>query len=102
MLLELSVIPLARGRSISADLADLVKLIDACGLEYHLTAAGTIIEGNWDQVMDVAKRCHSRMRTKTERVITLMKVDDYANRIGRLTAAVESGEKKAGVALKKQ
>ncbi len=102
MLLELSVIPLARGRSISADLADLMKLIDASGLDYRLTAAGTIIEGNWDQVMDVAKRCHSRMRTKTERVITLMKVDDYANRIGRLTAAVESVEKKAGVAIKKQ
>ncbi len=102
MLLELSVIPLARGRSISADLADLVKLIDACGLDYRLTAAGTIIEGNWDQVMDVAKRCHSEMRKKTERVITLMKVDDYAERIGRLTAAVESVEKKAGVAIKKQ
>ena len=102
MLLELSVIPLARGRSISTDLADLVKLIDACGLDYRLTAAGTIIEGTWDQVMDIAKKCHSEMRKKTERVITLMKVDDYANRIGRLTAAVESVEKKAGVAINKQ
>ncbi len=102
MLLELSVIPLARGRSISADLADLVKLIDASGLDYRLTAAGTIIEGTWDQVMDIAKKCHSEMRKKTERVITLMKVDDYAERSGRLTAAVESVEKKMGRAAKKQ
>ena len=102
MLLELSVIPLARGRSISADLADLMKLIDASGLDYRLTAAGTIIEGTWDQVMDVAKKCHSEMRKKTERVITLMKVDDYAERSGRLTAAVESVEKKMGRAAKKQ
>ena len=102
MLLELSVIPLARGRSISADLADLMQLIDASGLDYRLTAAGTIIEGTWDQVMDIAKKCHSEMRKKTERVITLMKVDDYAERIGRLTAAVESVEKKAGVAINKQ
>jgi hypothetical protein len=29
MLLELSVIPLGRGRSISADIVDLVKIIDA-------------------------------------------------------------------------
>ena len=50
MLLELSVIPLGRGRSISADVADLVKIIDASGLDYRLTAAGTIIEGTWDQV----------------------------------------------------
>ena len=102
MLLELSVIPLGRGRSISADLADLMKLIDASGLDYRLTAAGTIIEGTWDQVMDIAKRCHGEMRKKTERVITSMKVDDYAERSGRLTAAVESVEKKMRRAAKKQ
>ncbi len=50
MLLELSVIPLGRGRSISADIVDLVKIIDAIGLDYRLTAAGTIIEGRWDQL----------------------------------------------------
>ena len=102
MLLELSVIPMGRGRSISADLADLMKLIDASGLDYRLTAAGTIIEGTWDQVMGIAKKCHSEMRKKTERVITLMKVDDYAERSGRLTAAVESVEKKMGKAAKKK
>ncbi len=45
MLLELSVIPLGRGRSISADIVDLVRIIDASGLDYRVTAAGTIIEG---------------------------------------------------------
>ena len=101
MLLELSVIPLGRGRSISADVADLVKIIDASGLDYRLTAAGTIIEGTWDQVMDVAGKCHREMRKKTERVITLMKLDDYADRGGRLRAAVESVENKVGKPLKK-
>ena len=47
MLLELSVIPLGRGRSISADVAELLKIIDSSGLDYRITAAGTIIEGNW-------------------------------------------------------
>ncbi len=101
MLLELSVIPLGRGRSISADLADVVKIIDASGLDYRLTAAGTILEGNWEQLMDVARKCHAAMRKKTERVVTLMKVDDYAERTGRLTAAVASIEQKVGKLLKK-
>ena len=101
MLLELSVIPLGRGRSISTDVADLVKIIDASGLDYRLTAAGTIIEGTWDQVMDVAKKCHTEMRKKTERVLTLIKADDYADRGGRLTAAVESVENKIGKPVKK-
>ncbi len=101
MLLELSAIPLGRGRSISADIADVVKIIDASGLDYRLTATGTIIEGSWDQVMSVAKQCHSEMRRKTDRVITLMKVDDYEERSGRLTAATQSVERKLGKAVKK-
>lgn len=101
MLLELSVIPLGRGRSISADLADLARIIDASGLDYRVTAAGTILEGTWDQLMDVARKCHAEMRKKTERVVTFMKVDDYDERSGRLTAAVTSVEQKVGKSLKK-
>jgi len=101
MLLELSVIPLGRGRSISADVADLVKIIDASGLDYRLTAAGTILEGGWDQVMEVARKCHAEMRKKTERVVTFMKIDDYADRSGRLTVAVTSVETKVGKPVKK-
>jgi uncharacterized protein (TIGR00106 family) len=101
MLLELSVIPLGRGRSISADIVDLVKIIDASGLDYRVTAAGTIIEGRWDQLMDVAQKCHADMRKKTERVITFMKVDDYADRAGRLSGAITSIEEKFGKPLKK-
>ena len=101
MLLELSVIPLGRGRSISADIVDLVKIIDASGLDYRLTAAGTIIEGRWDELMDVARKCHAEMRQKTKRVITFMKVDDYADRAGRLTGAIASVEVKFGKPVKK-
>ena len=101
MLLELSVLPLGRGRSISTDVADLVKIIDTSGLDYRLTAAGTIIEGSWDQLVDVARTCHTEMRKKTERVITFMKMDDYGERTGRLAAAVASVEAKVGRPLKK-
>jgi uncharacterized protein (TIGR00106 family) len=101
MLLELSVIPLGRGRSISADVADLVKIIDASGLDYRLTAAGTILEGSWEQLMEMARKCHAEMRKKTERVVTFMKIDDYAERTGRLTTAVTSVETKVGKPVRK-
>jgi len=66
-----------------------------------LTAAGTIIEGRWDQLMDVARECHGEMRQKTERVITFMKLDDYADRTGRLTGAIASVKGKFGKPVKK-
>jgi uncharacterized protein (TIGR00106 family) len=101
MLLELSVIPLGRGRSISADVADMVKIIEASHLDYRLTPTGRILEGTWDQVMAVAYLCHTETRHKTERVITLMKPDDYEARTGRLTAAVASVEAKIGKPVSK-
>lgn len=101
MLMELSVIPLARGRSISADIAEMVKIIDASHLDYRLTAAGTILEGTWEQLMAVAHKCHTTMRARTARVITLMKLDDYEDRTGRLAAAVASVEAKVGKPVRK-
>lgn len=51
--------------------------------------------------MDVARKCHAEMRKKTARVVTFMKIDDYAERSGRLTAAVTSVETKVGKPVKK-
>lgn len=101
MLLELSVIPLGRGRSISADIAGLVKIIQASGLDYRVTATCTIIEGGWDELMALAHECHTEMRRKSERVITLIKLDDYGDRTGRLIGAVASVEAKVGKPLRK-
>ena len=101
MLMELSIMPLGRGRSLSTDVADVVKIIDGSGHDYQLTAAGSIIEGTWDQLMDLAKRCHETTRGKTDRVITLIKIDDYGQRKGRLLAAVKSIEDKLGKTVKK-
>ncbi|HVB35261.1 MAG TPA: MTH1187 family thiamine-binding protein [Patescibacteria group bacterium] len=101
MLMELSVMPLGRGPSLSGDLADLLKIIDASGLDYRLTAAGTNVEGTWEQLVDVARQCHSEMRKKTSRVVTTIKIDDYGERTGRLASMVRSVESKAGKPLKK-
>ncbi|HVB98170.1 MAG TPA: MTH1187 family thiamine-binding protein [Candidatus Dormibacteraeota bacterium] len=101
MLMELSVVPLGRGPSVGADIADLMKIIDASGLDYQLTAAGTNVEGNWEQLIDLARKCHNEIRKKTARVVTTIKIDDYAERTGRLAAMVKSVENKVGKPLKK-
>lgn len=101
MLLELNILPLGRGRSIGGDVADVVKIIDQSGLDYRLTAEGTILEGTWDQLMDVAKRCHNEMRKKTDRVVTIMHADDYGDRVDRLSGAVDSVSKRLGKPVKK-
>jgi uncharacterized protein (TIGR00106 family) len=101
MLMELNIVPLGRGESFSADLADVLKIIDASGLDYRLTATGTNVEGNWEELMDVARLCHREMRKKARRVVTTIKIDDYEERTDRLAAMVRSVETKAGKPLRK-
>jgi uncharacterized protein (TIGR00106 family) len=101
MILELKILPLGRGRSISGDIAEVVKIIDASGVDYRLTAEATILEGTWDRLMDLAKSCHSEMRKRTDRVITIMYVDDYDDRTDRLNGAVDSVMKKIGKTIRR-
>lgn len=101
MVLELTIIPRGSGSSTSGDIAALVKIIESSGLDYQMTAFGTLLEGTWDQLMDVAKRCHFEARSKSERVLTMMRIDDYGDRTSEIRGAISRVEKKLGRPVKK-
>jgi uncharacterized protein (TIGR00106 family) len=101
MVMELTIIPLGRGRSISGDIAELVRLIEGSGLDYRMTAFGTLVEGNWEQLVALAKDCHFAVRNKTERVLTMVRIDDYGDRTGEIEGAVTRVEQKVGRAVRK-
>lgn len=101
MVLELTVIPRGGEASTSTQIAALVKPIEASGLEYQMTAFGTLIEGSWDEVMEVARRCHEEARRSSSRVLTLMRVDDYEGRTNEIHDAVQRVERKLGRPLRK-
>ncbi len=100
MLLELTVIPLGRTRSIGSDIAQVVGVIDGSGLDYQVTDFGTLLEGTWEQLMDVVKCCHDLARSKTDRVLLLMRLDDYGGQTGLLHAGVKSVERHLGRGVK--
>ena len=101
MVMELTIIPLGRERSISGDLAALVKIIEATGLDYRMSAFGTLVEGSWDQLVALAKECHFIVRNKTERVLTMIRIDDYGERTGEIEGAVSRVEQKLGRTVRK-
>ncbi len=103
MLAELEIIPLGRaGASVSPLLAHVARLIDASGLDYRLGPMGTTVEGSWDQVIALAKRCHDAMLQEADRVITTIKIDDRTDKpgLGRITQKVASLEAQVGKSLK--
>ena len=52
------------------------KIIDASGLHYKTTSRGTVLEGSWEELMAVAKRCHDEVLKKNDQFVTRMKAVD--------------------------
>ncbi len=96
VLLEFSMSPLSAGESVSAYVARSLDIIDKSGLPYQLTPMGTIIEGEWPEVMAVVTACFDAMRADCSRISTSMRIDYRSGPGGRLKAKVASVEKKLG------
>ena len=96
VLLEFSMSPISKGESVSAYVARSLDIIDRSGLPYQLTPMGTIIEGEWAEVMAVVTACFEAMRKDCDRISTSVRIDYRAGPGGRLKAKVESVERHLG------
>jgi uncharacterized protein (TIGR00106 family) len=101
VLLEFSMFPLDKGESLSQYVARSLDIIDASGLDYRCHAMGTVLEGEFDQVIDVVRQCFQAMAADCRRVECSIKLDYRQGRRGRLDSKVRSVEEKLGRGLKK-
>ena len=93
VLLEFSMFPTTQGESKSRYVARILDLIDQSGVRYQLTPMGTILEGEWDEVMGVVTACFEALKTDCPRISTQLKIDYRAGTERRMQskiAAVES------------
>jgi uncharacterized protein (TIGR00106 family) len=100
MIAFFTIVPIGK-ESLSEDVAAVVDLVDRSGLEYRLTAMGTVVEGPPDEVWSLIRKCHEAMRDRARRVITRIDIDDRAGAEGRITGKVEAVERRLGRSLKK-
>lgn len=101
VLLEFSMFPLDKGASLSPYVARSLDIIDSSGLDYQCHAMGTVVEGEYDRVMDVVRRCFEAMAADCDRVECNLKLDYRKGRRGRLAAKVQSVEEKLGREVRK-
>lgn len=101
MLVEFSVVPVGSGSSIGDKLAEALKIVDASGLPYKVNPMGTVIEGEWNEVMKVIFKCHKTVMRAGERALTTISIDDRKGKPSRIDAKVKSIEKRIGKTLKK-
>ncbi len=100
MLTEFSIIPLGKDESVSSLVAKAVEIVHRSGLVYRLNPMGTVIEGDWDEVMDLIKKCHVEIRKEARRVITSITIDDRDISEPRIDKKIKSIEDKIGHKLK--
>ncbi|HIC96602.1 TPA: MTH1187 family thiamine-binding protein [Candidatus Bipolaricaulota bacterium] len=102
MIVEFSITPLGKGESLSEDVARVLNLVDKSGLDYRFTPMGTIVEGEWDEIMELIKRCHHLMLERANRVSTWIHIDDRKGvPRDRLRHKVKAVEERLGRELKK-
>ena len=61
VIVDLCIIPMNAERSLSPYIAACQEILKNAGLETHLHAFGTNIQGEWDDVMAAVKACHQKV-----------------------------------------
>jgi uncharacterized protein (TIGR00106 family) len=101
MLAEFSVVPIGKNVSLSRYVAKSLDIIDKSGLSYRINPMGTVVEGSWEEVMGLIKKCHDTLLEDSERLLTSIKIDDRKGMTNALDRKVKSVEEKVGRELKK-
>jgi uncharacterized protein (TIGR00106 family) len=101
VLLEMSIVPMGVGESVSQYVAECVDLVDKSGLEYEVHSMGTIVEGELDELLALMQKCIEKMAEHSDRVTCAAKLDYRRGQSGRLTAKVDSVEQKLGRRIKR-
>ncbi len=92
----LSITPIGTGTpGVSRYVAGVEEILRATGLRSELTAMGTIVEGDLDEILRVVRRMHEHPFTQgAVRVSTLVKIDDRRDKEHTIAGKVRSVEEK--------
>ncbi len=101
MLVEFSMSPTGVSESLSEHVAKVLDLVDKSGLKYKINPMGTVVEGEWDEVMQLIKDCHHILLEASPRVYTRIAIDDRKGHDDQINAKVRSVEKLLNRKLKK-
>jgi len=92
---DLCVIPLGVGVSVSKYVAECEKILTNAGLNTHLHAYGTNIEGEWDAVFSAIKKCHEKIHAMgAPRISTSLKIGTRTDRTQTMQDKIKSVQDK--------
>ncbi len=95
-IVEVSIVPIGgTGTSLSEYVAGALRVLEGSGLRYELTAMGTIISGDLDEIMIIVRKMHeSCFEGGSARVLTTVRIDDRRDRAATPEDKVKSVQEK--------
>ena len=95
VLIDLCIVPLGIGVSLSSYIAACEKVLTGAGLKTSLHSYGTNIEGEWDEVFAAVKRCHEVVHEMgAPRITTTIKLGTRTDRAQTMEDKVRSVQEK--------
>ncbi|OGU00697.1 MAG: hypothetical protein A2079_00485 [Geobacteraceae bacterium GWC2_48_7] len=95
VLVDLCIVPLGVGVSLSSYIAACEKVLTEAGLKISLHSYGTNIEGDWDTVFGGVKRCHEVVHEMgAPRITTTIKLSTRTDREQTMEEKVRSVQEK--------
>ena len=95
-LMEFSMIPLDKGPSFSDYVARILTIVDQSGLDYRLNPMGTVVEGQWDDLLALLTRCFRDLEQDSDRISLQVKFDHRKGSDLRIESKIRSVQSKAG------
>ena len=95
-LMEFSIFPLDKGVSLSKHVARSLTIVEESGLEYRLNPMGTVVEGEWGDLLNLLTRCFRDMEKDSERISLQIKFDHRKDVSGAINSKIKSIQLKAG------
>ncbi len=100
VLAEFSMFPTDKGESVSAYVSQVIDYIDKSGITYKLTPMGTILEGSWEEVMDVISNCFKILEPQANRIYSTIKIDYRKGEKSRMYSKINKIEKLLNKSIK--
>jgi uncharacterized protein (TIGR00106 family) len=95
VLVDLCIVPIGVGVSLSSYIAACEKVLTAAGLQTSLHSYGTNIEGDWDAVFTAIKQCHDVVhKMGAPRITTTIKLGTRTDRMQTMDEKIKSVQDK--------
>ena len=94
MIAEFSIFHVNELTPISRAMTEVLKLVEASGVPYRLTSSTVSLEGTWEELFLLIRKCHERVREQASHVMTTISIEDEEGITAKIGESSRSLEEK--------